>query len=169
MKKRGGAQEFIMTYGWAILVFAAVISALAYFDVFNGKNAAPDICMVGLGFACKDAKATADTLQLTIQNGAIRELSAFSIGFEGSAYDCAGSQSLNPSDPGIPGNGTKTDKWWYNATAVSILETRNIADFTFTGCTNSLRATTDFIISYTISGETVTHEVSGQANLKVED
>jgi uncharacterized protein (UPF0333 family) len=37
MKKKGQeAMEFLMTYGWAILVVIAAIAALAYFGVIGG-------------------------------------------------------------------------------------------------------------------------------------
>ena len=43
MKKKGqAAMEFLMTYGWAILVVLAAIGALAYFDVFSADNLLPE-------------------------------------------------------------------------------------------------------------------------------
>jgi hypothetical protein len=35
MKKSQAAMEFLMTYGWAILVVLVAIGVLAYFGVFN--------------------------------------------------------------------------------------------------------------------------------------
>lgn len=166
MHKRGGAQEFIMTYGWFILVFIGVISALAYFGIFDGKKGAPDVCMVGPGFGCRNYKATPDTFQITLQNGGIRMLSSVNIGFE--APTCTGATSANPADQTFPAIGTLTDKWWFNTSNVTILETKNIADFTLTGCSNTGRTSLDFSIEYIESWETVTHQVTGQANMKVD-
>ena len=43
MKKKGqAAMEFLMTYGWAILVVLAAIAALAYFGVLSPGNLLPD-------------------------------------------------------------------------------------------------------------------------------
>ncbi len=43
MKNKGqAAMEFLMTYGWAILVVIAAIGALAYFDVFSADNILPE-------------------------------------------------------------------------------------------------------------------------------
>ncbi len=43
MSKKGqAAMEFLMTYGWAILVVIAAIGALAYFDVFSADNLLPE-------------------------------------------------------------------------------------------------------------------------------
>lgn len=40
-KKSQYAMEFLMTYGWAILVVIAMVGALAYFGVFNPDNFLP--------------------------------------------------------------------------------------------------------------------------------
>lgn len=43
MKKKGqAAMEFLMTYGWAILVVLAAIGALAYFGVLSPQKLLPD-------------------------------------------------------------------------------------------------------------------------------
>ena len=43
MKKKGqAAMEFLMTYGWAILVVIAAIAALAYFGVLSPQNLVPE-------------------------------------------------------------------------------------------------------------------------------
>jgi hypothetical protein len=53
MNKKGqSALEFLMTYGWAILVVLAAIGALAYFGVLNPSNFLPDQCTASTGFGC---------------------------------------------------------------------------------------------------------------------
>ena len=43
MKRKGqAAMEFLMTYGWAILVVLAAIGALAYFGVLSPQKLLPD-------------------------------------------------------------------------------------------------------------------------------
>ena len=42
MKKGQAAMEFLMTYGWAILVVLAAIGALAYFGVLSPGNLLPE-------------------------------------------------------------------------------------------------------------------------------
>jgi hypothetical protein len=44
MKKGQAAMEFLMTYGWAILVVLAAIGALAYFGVLSPSKLVPDKC-----------------------------------------------------------------------------------------------------------------------------
>jgi hypothetical protein len=46
------ALEFMMTYGWAILVVLAAIGALSYFGVLNPSRFTPDTCLASSGFAC---------------------------------------------------------------------------------------------------------------------
>jgi len=43
--------EFLMTYGWAILVVLVVIGALAYFGVLSPATLLPEKCTVALPFS----------------------------------------------------------------------------------------------------------------------
>ncbi len=53
--KRGqAAMEFLMTYGWAILVVLVVIAALAYFGVLDPTNILPDRCTFPITLTCSD-------------------------------------------------------------------------------------------------------------------
>jgi hypothetical protein len=67
--------EFLMTYGWAILVVLVVIGALAYFGILKPETSLPDRCELQQGFYCKDfrildaAAADVDTISFTFQNG----------------------------------------------------------------------------------------------------
>ena len=44
--------EFLMTYGWALLIVLVALGALAFFGVFNFDNVLPEQCILGIGFAC---------------------------------------------------------------------------------------------------------------------
>jgi uncharacterized protein (UPF0333 family) len=70
-KKAQAAMEFLMTYGWAILVVLVAIAALAYFGVLSPNRFLPERCTLPSGIACLDHKASdsADTIQLQVQNG----------------------------------------------------------------------------------------------------
>ena len=79
--KRGqAAMEFLMTYGWAILVVLIAIGALAYFGVLNPNSFLPDRCNMPSGFNCKDFKvvnlagAGADYMTISVENGAGRDV-----------------------------------------------------------------------------------------------
>ena len=70
-KKAQAAMEFLMTYGWAILVVLVVIGALAYFGVLNPQNLLPEKCILPMGLYCKDHRidGTADNVSLKLENG----------------------------------------------------------------------------------------------------
>ncbi len=57
-KKSQAALEFIMTYGWAILVVLVAIGALSYFGVLNPGRYLPAKCTLQPGIACTDSKVT---------------------------------------------------------------------------------------------------------------
>ncbi len=50
------AIEFLMTYGWAIVILLAVVVILFYLGVFNPKTVSPRVCVLPSGFACQDYK-----------------------------------------------------------------------------------------------------------------
>ena len=58
-RKSQAALEFLMTYGWAILVVLVSIGALAYFGVLSPDKFLPAKCTLQSGLACLDHKATA--------------------------------------------------------------------------------------------------------------
>ena len=70
-KKAQAAMEFLMTYGWAILVVLVAIAALAYFGVLTPTKFLPERCTMPSGIACLDHKASASTgqIQMIFQNG----------------------------------------------------------------------------------------------------
>ena len=64
--------EFLMTYGWALLVVLVAIGALAFFGVLNPGQFLPDQCLFFSGFSCLNPYATATTpatLSFSVQNG----------------------------------------------------------------------------------------------------
>ena len=68
MAKRGqSAMEYLMTYGWAILVIIIVIAVLFYIGVLNPRNVTPTSCTFPPGISCSSFKLIEDgTLKLTI-------------------------------------------------------------------------------------------------------
>jgi len=69
--KGQAALEFMMTYGWAILVVLAAIGALSYFGILDPSRFTPDTCMASSGFSC-DGKpvGASDNVVFTVSNGA---------------------------------------------------------------------------------------------------
>ena len=48
--------EYLMTYGWAILVIIVVIAVLFYIGVLNPRNITPTSCTFPPGFSCATYK-----------------------------------------------------------------------------------------------------------------
>jgi hypothetical protein len=75
MNKKGqAALEFMMTYGWAILVVLAAIGALSYFGVLNPTKLTPDTCLASSGMGCAGKPmisydGTDSILVFTVVNG----------------------------------------------------------------------------------------------------
>jgi uncharacterized protein (UPF0333 family) len=148
-QKRGqAAMEFLMTYGWAILVVLAAIGALAYFGVLSPSNFLPGSCTIGQGFNCMESKvsSSADNVQIRVRNNIGGSLSNVTVTLNttGTA-SCSGNNSF--SDTGVANGG-------------------DIGGGLQTLCTGSTyadgdRFAADIIIDYTRSGESVSHRAVG--------
>ena len=67
-KSAQAAMEFLMTYGWAILVVLAAIAALAYFGVLSPAKLLPEKCILEPGFICEGHKVETSQITLVISN-----------------------------------------------------------------------------------------------------
>ena len=84
MNRKGqAAMEFLMTYGWAILVVLVAIGALAYFGVLNPSSFLPSSCTLAPGMGCDDYKVTPTTAQLILRNGIGNDLSSVRVAIAG--------------------------------------------------------------------------------------
>ncbi len=68
-RKAQSAMEFIMTYGWVILVILIAIAALAYFGVLDLSRFLPARCSLAPGLGCEDFTVTPDSASIAIRNG----------------------------------------------------------------------------------------------------
>ncbi|MFH1063874.1 MAG: hypothetical protein V1729_02220 [Candidatus Woesearchaeota archaeon] len=75
-KRAQSAMEFLMTYGWAILVVLAAIGALAYFGVLSPAKFFPESCTLSStsGVGCMDFKLTETTGHFLLVNGGGRDI-----------------------------------------------------------------------------------------------
>lgn len=80
--KAQAAMEFLMTYGWAILVVLVAIGALAYFGVLNPGKYLPSSCTVTPGISCEDfvVNGAADTAIIILRNGMGEDLTSVAVG-----------------------------------------------------------------------------------------
>jgi hypothetical protein len=68
-KRAQAAMEFLMTYGWAILVVLAAIGALAYFGVLSPSNLLPEKCEFPSGLTCTETASTSVATDITTPQG----------------------------------------------------------------------------------------------------
>jgi len=66
-KKSQAALEFLMTYGWAIMVAMIAIGALAYYGVLSPDKFVPEKCVLEAGIACTDFKVQEDSVVLSLR------------------------------------------------------------------------------------------------------
>lgn len=60
IKRSQAAMEFLLTYGWAILIVLVVIAALAYFGILSPQKLLPDKCFFQIGVSCVDFSASSE-------------------------------------------------------------------------------------------------------------
>ena len=92
-KKRGqAALEFLMTYGWAILVVLVVIGALAYFGVLNPSTILPEKCTLQMGLYCQDHQIDSvnNQIHLKLQNGMGKGIIISNINITGDVLPASG-------------------------------------------------------------------------------
>lgn len=66
IKKGQAAMEFLMTYGWAILVVLAAIAALAYFGVLSPEKFLGEKCILETGLSCVSHKVEPSQITLVL-------------------------------------------------------------------------------------------------------
>jgi len=89
------AMEYLMTYGWAILIIAVVLGALFSLGVFNSSSLIGTACIPLSGYYCANpVLSTSGTLSLTIGQATGTPYSSVT------AYFVPSGSTLNPStDP----------------------------------------------------------------------
>ena len=109
-KKSQAALEFLMTYGWAILVVLVAVGALAYFGVLSPEKFLPSKCMLQPGIGCLDFKATSTVVTVYIQNALGYDISSVTVKASGCGTDSTPAAIVN-------GDKGKYDiKWGYTLT-----------------------------------------------------
>ena len=142
-KKSQAALEFMMTYGWAILVVLVAIGALAYFGVLSPEKFLPDKCTLQAGIACIDKKATPTSVTVRITN---------SLGYDiESIVVKAGECGTSNSPPTLTNGGSAT----YTINCVSAL-------------TSGSKYNAHLNVSYTVTETQISHNNIGQILTRVD-
>ena len=94
--------EFLMTYGWAILVVLAAIAALAYFGVLSPDRFLPEKCQLPSGIACLDSRLTTSGATIVIQNSLGIDMTSITVTVNGTGCSASSSSpaTLNNGEQG---------------------------------------------------------------------
>jgi len=142
-RKGQAAMEFLMTYGWAILVVLAAIGALAYFGILSPEKFLPEKCILEPGIDCTGFKVAPTETTIVIRNGMGKSLFLDSI----IVGDCNLSITNTTFNSG------------------------DLSTFQLTGCTNGVvgdRFDSDIKIGYTEKTSGLSKVMSGSLTTKVQ-
>ena len=115
MKKRGvlkaqASLEFIMTYGWAIMIVLVSIGSLSYFGVLNPDEFLPSRCILEFGIVCVDFKVQEDAVTLVLFNGRKEEIQIPSINVTGCTGTASGSLKIKEQEKFVVGGCSNTGR-----------------------------------------------------------
>ena len=150
-RKGQAAMEFLMTYGWAILVVLVVIAALAYFGVLDPSNVVPDRCSFSAAFTCsdflvQDAIPDSNDITFTLLNGVGKDIYVYGLNISG--------QGL--SSPCVTVFSSPT------LIASGVEGTLNITNCVFTASSLTKKNKYSISINYTQAGSTFVKTQSGE-------
>ena len=144
MRRAQTALEFLMTYGWAIIVVLAAIAALAYFGILSPDRFLPDKCTMAPGFFCAQYKIDGvnDKFQLELQN-------KFGVGVTDVSVNVTGRSPLICS-------------YLYTHTGpLDNDEGTGLIDYPCDGLGDVTKGKADITVNYRKVTETVSHQIRG--------
>jgi len=101
MNKKGqGALEYLMTYGWALLVIVIVVAALYAMGVLNPSSYAQNQCRTFQHFTFNDQKLNTTTYVLDVTNGGTAQVSVsnLKVGSAAAAAPTVSDADIQPGD-----------------------------------------------------------------------
>lgn len=79
--KSQSAMEYLITYGWAILIISVVLAALFYLGVFNPSSLTNSQCLMPANFACLNAQLLSNgIITVNIQQQLLTSINVTAIG-----------------------------------------------------------------------------------------
>lgn len=160
-KKGQAALEFLMTYGWAILVVLVVIGALAYFGVLNPNILVPEKCTLATGISCDDYTMSAtDDLMFRFGNGMGRDVIVTKVNVTGTPGTAGGSASAEC----VNSTFTTPNDLISNGGSREIIVPCTVA---FTESSRKSKASIQITYHYADSDSTFSHTVTGELMAKV--
>ncbi len=144
MRKGQAAMEFLMTYGWAILIALIAVGALYYMNV-KPKNIVQESCIIGSN-PCDATLTKAGALNIVYTNGL--------------------GKSINITDVNVTGDATCSD-----ATPHVVASGEKIT-LSLSGCTPNKPAgdiaSLNVAMQYKDMESGLTHPLSGQVTVKIQ-
>ena len=147
MSKSQAAIDFVMTYGWAIMMVMVAIGALAYFGVLSPDKLVGEKCVFPSGISCLDHLASAApqdmSILVTVKNNLGYDITGISV----IATGCTG------------------------ADLQSLLRNGQTIEFTPSSCTLTVgqKYNGDINITYTNADTGITHKMRGTLITKITD
>jgi hypothetical protein len=153
MSKKGqAAMEFLMTYGWAILVVLAAIGALAYFGVLSPDKFLPEKCLGSAGLDCTEkASITSGTAGNGRISFALKNNLGHNINLTGIADGSTETSSCDAITSATASVNGATAQTFEGAGSAAVTVNNGQAIAIIITCTNALaegRATADFSLEY---------------------
>jgi len=143
-KKGQAAMEFLMTYGWAILIAIIAIAALIAFGVLNVGKTSANVCTLTTPLDCKGASVNTSAMRVEIYNGA--------------------GDTINITSIAVNGTGTFTGRNCGSAPSTNLVDgNQTVYDLTCSGTapTVNQKFKGDFTVTYTVAGSTLARVSSG--------
>ncbi len=88
------ALEFLMTYGWAILIVLSAVAVLSYFGVLSPDQFLPHKCILPAGLACLDYNVETYKVILVLQNTQGETITIDKATVSGNNQQCSDNQSV---------------------------------------------------------------------------
>ena len=186
-RKGQAAMEFLMTYGWAILVVLIVIGALGYFGVLNPSIMLPEKCTLQLGLNCKNhilritpsaSPAMLDpnsTIFLELENGMGKGIIITSFNVTGGSLSCGVTTSAAPVGSIWNDGFTSKNGWRLQQGRTRILALYNVtpdaewADCKLSPTLAKTKADVEIRWYFEDASDIFTHTMRGEILANVED
>lgn len=93
-KKVQAALEFLMTYGWAILIVLVAVGALTYFGVLSPDMLFSNKCSLPTGLVCLDYRVESYRAILVLQNSLGGTVTIYKVTISANNQECSDNQTI---------------------------------------------------------------------------
>lgn len=88
------ALEFLMAYGWAVLVVLIAVGSLAYFGVLSPETLFPNKCILHAGLVCLDYRVESFRAILVLQNAGGGSMTLDKVAVSTNNQECYNNESI---------------------------------------------------------------------------